>query len=95
MAGAGPHTLRVKFVNANWTAADDSPDGDFALLIVTEDDQRHTVSVSPTAMSALLAVIRDSPVMLWDPDVRTLIAANLVGEWLPPGWSGLRIAGQR
>jgi hypothetical protein len=37
-------------------------------LIVTDDDQHHTVSPSPGAMTTLLAL--------------TLIAANIVGTWL-------------
>lgn len=90
MAGGGPNTLRVRFVNANWTAGGDGGDGDFALLIVTEDEGRHTVSVSPAGVSALLALVRDSPVLLWDPDARVLIAANLLGDWLPLEWSGRR-----
>ncbi|HEY6744181.1 MAG TPA: hypothetical protein VI357_00555, partial [Mycobacteriales bacterium] len=88
MAGAGPNTLRVKVVNANWAAGEDGADGEFALLIVTEDDERHTVGGSPASMPALLALVRDSPVLLWDPDSRVLIAANLVGDWLPLDWSG-------
>ena len=88
MPGAGPNTLRVLFVNANWSAGADGDDGEFELLIVTEDDQRHTVSVSPPAISALLILIRDSPVLLWDTNAATLIAANLVGDWLPLDWSG-------
>ena len=88
MAGAGTNTRRVSFVNANWTAGGDGEDGEFALLLVTEDEERHTVSVSPAAFSALVQVVRDSPVLLWDPDAGTLIAANLLGEWLPLDWSG-------
>jgi hypothetical protein len=90
MAGAGPNTLRVTVVNANWAAGEGGGDGEFALLIVTEDDQRHTVDVTAASMPALLAVIRDSPVLLWDPDNRVLVAANLVGDWLPLDWSGRR-----
>ena len=26
-------------------------------------------------------------VLLWDPEDATLVAANLVGEWVPPTWS--------
>jgi hypothetical protein len=89
MPGAGPNTLRVRYVNANWSAGADGDDGEFALLIVTEDDQRHSVPVGPAAVSALLTLVRDSPVLLWDPDAATLIAANLVGDWLPLDWSGL------
>jgi hypothetical protein len=88
MPGAGPNTLRVTFVNANWAAGGDGADGAFELLLVTEDDRRHTVSVGPAAVTALLQLVRDSPVLLWDPDARVLIAANLAGEWLPLDWSG-------
>ena len=88
MAGAGPSTLRVRYVNANWSAGEDGGDREFAVLIVTEDDERHPVSVSSAAVSALLQLVRDSPVLLWDPDARVLIAANLVGDWLPADWSG-------
>ena len=81
MAGAGPNTLRVRYVNANWSAgADggdanwsagaDGGDGEFAVLIVTEDEQRHSVPVSSAAVSALLQLVRDSPVLLWDSDAR-------------------------
>ena len=45
MPGAGPNTLRVRYVDANRSAGADGDDGDFALLLVTEDDQRHTASV--------------------------------------------------
>jgi hypothetical protein len=48
------------------------------------------LSVGPASMSALLALVRDSPVLLWDPDGRVLIAATLVGDWLPLDWSGRR-----
>jgi hypothetical protein len=88
MPGAGPNTLRVRYVNANWSAGADGADGEFALLLVTEDDQRHTVPVSAADAPALLTLLRDSPVLLWDPDATTLIAANLVGNWLPLDWTG-------
>jgi hypothetical protein len=84
MAGASEQTRRVRYVNANWTAARDGDDGVFELLIVTEDDVRHTVAPSAVAMSGLLAMVGASPVLLWDPEGRTLIGANIVGEWLPP-----------
>lgn len=89
MAGASDQTLRVKYVNANWVAGEDGGDGDFALLIVTEDDVRHTVAPSTAAVVGLLALVNSTPVLLWDSEARTLIAANLVGEWLPRDWSGL------
>lgn len=60
MPGAGPNTLRVRYVNANWSAAADGSEGKFQLLIVTEDDQRRTVAVRAVAVSALLGLVRDS-----------------------------------
>jgi hypothetical protein len=82
MAGASEHTRRVTVVNANWSAGEPGGDGTFAFLLVTEDEERHTIEVSPAAASALVALTQADPVLLWDPDERTLIAANLVGEWL-------------
>jgi hypothetical protein len=87
MAGASDQTQRVEYVNANWVAARDGDDGAFELLIVTEDDVRHTIAPGAAAMSGLMAMIGASPVLLWDPAARTLIAANIVGEWLPLDWS--------
>ena len=58
----------MRYVNANWSAGADGGDGEFAVLIVTEDDERHSVPVSSAAVSALLQLVRDSPVLLWDPD---------------------------
>lgn len=88
MAGASKGTLRVKNVNANWTASRDGTDGEFALMVVTEDDTRHTVVPSTAAVAGLLTMIRCSPVLLWDLENSTLIGTNIVGEWLPLDWSG-------
>ena len=82
MPGASEHTQQVKVLNANWTAAEDGEDGRFDLMLVTQDGERHTVSPSPAAMTALLALARADTILLWDPDNRTLIAANVVGTWL-------------
>lgn len=82
MVGASEQTQRVTFVNANWVAGAPGGDGAFAFLFVTEDEQRHTVEVSPAAAAALIALTQSDPVLLWDPAGRTLVAANLVGEWL-------------
>ena len=86
MASAGSNTVRVTAINANWTA-DPPNSGRFEFLLVTEDEQRHSVEVSPNGASALLELFRTSPVLLWDPDAEVLIAANLVGDWLPSDWS--------
>ncbi len=34
-------------------------------------------------MTALTNLTRTNAVLLWDPTNRTLIAGNIVGEWLP------------
>ena len=87
MPGASESTVRVINVNANWTAGPDGKDGLLELLVVTEDDERHTLT--PTALDApvLLAMVAASPVLLWDPANRTLIGANIVGDWLPAHWT--------
>ncbi|WP_214317534.1 hypothetical protein [Nonomuraea sediminis] len=84
MPGASDQTRPVKVVNANWVAGEDGDDGRFELMIVTEDDQRHTISPSPASTTALMALIQARSILLWDPENRTLIAANLVGTWLAP-----------
>jgi hypothetical protein len=82
MPGASEHTQQVKVLNANWVAGPDGDDGRFELMIVTEDGEQHTVSPSPAATSTLLALAQADTILLWDPDNRTLIAANIVGTWL-------------
>jgi hypothetical protein len=82
MPGASEHTQQVKVLNANWTAGVEGEDGRFDLMLVTQDGERHTISPSPAATTALLALARADTILLWDPDNRTLIAANLVGTWL-------------
>ena len=83
MAGASGSTRRVRVVNANWTPGPDGADGSFGLLVVTEDDERHELTPSPAAVTALMALFRPGTVLLFDPDGPTLITANVVGEWLP------------
>jgi hypothetical protein len=56
MPGASEQTRRVKVLNANWVAGPDGDDGRFELLIVTDDDQQHTLAPSPAAMTALVAL---------------------------------------
>lgn len=80
MPGASEQTRRVKIVNANWVAGPDGEDGRFALMIVTDDDQRHVAVPAAAAMTALIALTQAGTVLAWDPADRTLIAANLVGE---------------
>ena len=69
----------MKIVNANWAAGPDGDHGRFEVMIVTEDDQRHVVTPSPAAMTALIALTQAGTVLAWDPADRTLIAANVVG----------------
>jgi hypothetical protein len=78
--GASEHTRRVETLSANWAAGSDGGDGRFELLLITEDGERHVVAPSPTSTIALLALSQADTVLLWDPDGRTLIAANLVGR---------------
>lgn len=79
MPGASDSTRRVKTLNANWTPAPDGGDGKFELMVVTEDDQHHTMAASPAAMSAIVALSQADTVLAWDPTNKTLIAANIVG----------------
>jgi hypothetical protein len=80
MPGASEQTRRVKIVNANWVAGPDGDDGRFEVMLVTEDDEKHTLAPSPASMAALIALTQADTVLLWDPSNRTLIAANLVGR---------------
>ena len=44
--GASEQTRRVKIVNANCVAGPDGADGQFKLLLITADDQRHVLTHS-------------------------------------------------
>jgi hypothetical protein len=91
MAGASAQSRRVKVLNANWTPATGSRGGQFELMVITEDDQIHTMSASPAEVSAVVALSQADTVLAFDPTNRTLIAANVVGTmpWTtrdaPPG----------
>ncbi len=87
MPGATETTRRVVVVNANWVPGPPGEDGSFALLLVDEDGNRHTLEPSPAAMTAIIAMTQAETVLLWDPNGRTLIVSNLVGQWLPDTWS--------
>jgi hypothetical protein len=78
MPGASPHTRRVTNLNANWQP-DDSGDGRFELMIVTDDDEHQVLPVSPATVTALAALAAADTTLAWDPDNRTLIVANIVG----------------
>ena len=87
MAGASEQTVRVRFVNANWAAGRPGEQA-FELLVVTEDEERHSLPVPAEQMAALVALTQvPDVVLLYDPDGRTLIAANLVGSWIQSSWS--------
>jgi hypothetical protein len=45
-------------------------------MFVTEDDEKHFVAPSPAAVTALVALTQAPTIFLWDPEDRTLIAAN-------------------
>lgn len=89
MPGASDRTRRVRVVNANWTPGPEGGDGTFALLLVTEDDQRYDLPLSAAAVTAVLALVRAGTVLLFDPDGPTLVTANVVGDWIPQEWSAL------
>jgi hypothetical protein len=80
MPGASEQTRQVKIVNANWSAGPDGQDGRFEVMFVTEGDEKHFVVPSPAAVTALVALTQAPTILLWDPEDRTLIAANLVGR---------------
>jgi hypothetical protein len=80
MPGASEQTRRVKILNANWLPGPEGEDGQFEILIITEDDQRHTMPATAASMAALVALARADTVMAWDPADRRLIIANIVGQ---------------
>ena len=80
MPGASEKARRVTILNANWVAGADGGDGQFEVMIVTDDDQKHAVRISAASITALIALTQAKTVLVWDPVDRTLIAANLVGR---------------
>ena len=80
MPGASEQTRRVKILNANWSPGTEGEDGRFEIMVVTEDDRRHTMPASAASMTAVVALARADTVMAWDPEDRRLIVANIVGE---------------
>jgi len=79
MPGASPATRQVKILNANWIPDTVGGDGQFTVLLITEDDQRFAVPASPASMTALVALAQANTVMMWDPEDGTLIIANIRG----------------
>jgi hypothetical protein len=82
MPGASTQTRQIKVLNANWAAGTAGEDGQFEIMIVTDDDAQHTIVPSPAAVPAILALARPQVILLWDPANKTIIAANIVGTWL-------------
>lgn len=80
MPGASDRTRRVTNLNANWMPDPGGGDGQFELQIITDDGHQTTAPASPAATSAVIALSQADTVLLWDPDNRTLIAANLMGR---------------
>lgn len=80
MPGASQYARRVKVLNANWVAGADGEDGQFEIMVITDDGERHVMAPSPASAAALAALVRDSTVLVWDPDDRRLILANIVGK---------------
>jgi hypothetical protein len=70
----------VKIMNANWDPDEDGPDGHFQLMLITEDDERHIIPASAGSVTAVVALAGADTVMAWDPENRTLIVANIIGE---------------
>ena len=68
-------------------------------MVVTDDDERHDVEVSPAAATALLALCASPARLMWDPESRTVIAGGIRGTWFeraappvtrgPGGFGGL------
>lgn len=80
MSGASPNTRRVKILNANWVPDAVGGDGQFTILLITEDDQRFVVPVSSASMPALVTLAQAHTVLAWDPeDGGMLIIANIRG----------------
>jgi hypothetical protein len=80
MPGASDTTQPVKTLNANWIPDPEGGDGQFELMIVTEEDQHYTMAATPASISAVVALSKADTVLLWDQTNRTLIAANIVGQ---------------
>jgi hypothetical protein len=80
MPGASEQTRRVTTVNANWHAAPDGAPGQFEILFITDDGERHAAPASSAEMCALIALTQAPTLLLWDPADSTLIVANIVGR---------------
>ena len=86
MAGASGRTVRIDYINANWSAGVESASA-FELLVVTEDGERYSVPIAADQLAALGPLLRRDGVFLLDPEGQTIIVGNLVGEWFQPDWT--------
>jgi hypothetical protein len=79
--GASQATQRIKILNANWVpdAYGGAGDGQFELLMITENDERVAVPTSPAAMTAIVTLAQAETVLAWDLENRVLIIANIIG----------------
>ena len=80
MPGASEQTQPVKVLNANWVPGAAGEDGQFEIMIVTVDDERHELPASAASVTAVVALAQADTVMMWDPPNRVLIVANVVGQ---------------
>jgi hypothetical protein len=85
LPGASEEPRRVKVLNVYWVADDAWGDGQFAVFVVTNDDERYTMPASPGSMTALVARAKADMITVWDPENRSLILDNNVGT-MP--WTG-------
>jgi hypothetical protein len=86
MPGASAETRRVTNLNANWRPGEEDGDGQFEIMLITDDDRQFTIATSPASLAAVVALARPDVVLAWDPTNATLIAANIVGQmpWTTP-----------
>ena len=78
--GASTSIVRVTNVNVNRMASDGAGGGVFELLVVTEDRERHILTPLASDAIAQFAIVNASPVLLWDSENRTLIAADIMAN---------------
>jgi hypothetical protein len=90
MPGASDQTRLVRNLNANWHPGEDGGDGRFEIQVITDDDQRFGIAISPASLASVVALAQADTVLAWDPANATLIVANIVGQmpWTVRAGSG-------
>jgi hypothetical protein len=48
----------VKILNANWFPGTDGGDGQFEIMIVTGDDERHVLPAGAASVTAVVALVQ-------------------------------------